>query len=46
VAQLEDVPEQHQPLDPRDGLEQRRAELLASEQVGAAEATEVEVGDD
>jgi len=46
VAQLEHVAEQHHALDVGDGLQQRRAQILATQQVGARAAAEVQVGDD
>jgi hypothetical protein len=46
LAQLDGVAEQDDPLDPVERLEQRRAQLLAPQQVVARASAEVEIGDD
>ena len=46
LAQLEPVAEDHEPVDARHGLEQRRAQIGAAEQVRALLGAEVEIGDD
>ena len=46
LAQLEPVAEDHEPVDPVERLDQRRAQLGAPQQVLAARRADVQVGDD
>jgi hypothetical protein len=45
VAQLEAVAEDHQPVDPAHGLDQRLAQLGPAQQIGAIAGAEMQVGD-
>ncbi len=46
VAQLQQVAEQHQAIDVRQGLQQLCAQLGTPQQIHVRRAAEVEVGDD